>query len=73
MVFDWKGLVELAGTLGTQAATSARLGSLRQWRNDADYLHELAWDDMQATADAALLQAQEVLIILNAPTARSGS
>jgi hypothetical protein len=46
-----------------------RLASLRQWRNDADYLHDLSWDDIEATVDAALQPAKDIFTILAPPAA----
>jgi hypothetical protein len=46
---------------------SDRLGQLRQWRNDADYLSELPWADVPATVRWAILQAKEVVAILAPP------
>src|SRR5262249_27123033 len=46
-----------------------RLNQLRQLRNDADYLNDLPWADIDATVNAALRIANEVLAILPPPSA----
>ena len=44
-----------------------RLGQLRQWRNDADYLNELPWQDTKEIVDSAIDQALEVFEHLPPP------
>src|ERR1051326_3930863 len=44
-----------------------RLERLRQWRNEADYLNELPWDDVAVTVDAAIREAESVLSSLTPP------
>jgi hypothetical protein len=44
-----------------------RLGALRQFRNEADYLDQLPWTDPVTTAAAALADAQAVFTSLAAP------
>jgi len=44
-----------------------RLQRLRQWRNDADYLNDLPWDDVRKTVESALADAERVFESLTPP------
>jgi hypothetical protein len=44
-----------------------RLGILRQFRNEADYLDELPWTDTAATVAAALAEANAIFASLKPP------
>jgi hypothetical protein len=50
-----------------------RLERLRQWRNDADYLNDLPWTDMQSVAATALAEAERIFKSLTPPTTSAGS
>ena len=44
-----------------------RLERLRQWRNDADYLNDLPWADVDVTVTAAIREAESVVNSLSPP------
>ena len=49
-----------------------RLERLRQWRNDADYLDELPWSNVQSVVATAIAEAEKIFKSL-APPASAGS
>jgi hypothetical protein len=50
-----------------------RLERLRQWRNDADYLNDLPWNDVALVVATALVEAEKVFKSLTPPTTSSGT
>lgn len=50
-----------------------RLERLRQWRNDADYVNDLSWPDIQAVATTAIKETEKIFNSLTPPTTSSGS
>jgi hypothetical protein len=54
-------------------ADAVRLERLRQWRNDADYLNNLPWADLNAVAATAIAEADKVFQSLTPPTSSTGS
>ena len=47
-----------------------RLERLRQWRNDADYLDELPWDNLPKTVESVLSEAELVFKSLAPPKSK---